>query len=87
MHASRHLCLRDELRDLLAGVERRHLHVSHTPVGPAWRIQDLVMFLQDLAETGEVQVLRTEGCENISRPDKQTGGWIYSCRCACMTCT
>lgn len=52
-----HLRLIDELCDLLAGVERCHLHVKHTPVGPAGGIQDLVMLLQDLTETGEVQVL------------------------------
>lgn len=54
-----HLSLRDELRDLLASVEGRHFHVSHTPVGPAGRIQNLVMFLQDLTETGEIQILWT----------------------------
>lgn len=53
----RHLCLSDELCDLLAGIERCHLHMSHAPVCPARSIQDLVMFLQDLTETGEVQVL------------------------------
>lgn len=31
--------------------------MSHTPVCPAGSIQDLVMFLQDLTETSEVQVL------------------------------
>lgn len=31
--------------------------MSHAPVRPAGRIQDLVMFLQDLTETSEVQVL------------------------------
>lgn len=60
VYASRHLCLGDELCDLLAGVERCHLHVSHTPVGPARSVQDLVMFLQDFTETSEVQVLWTE---------------------------
>lgn len=54
-----YLRLGDELCDLLAGVEWRHLHVSHTPVGPARSIQDFVMFLQDFTETSEVQVLRT----------------------------
>ncbi len=60
VYASRHLCLGDELRDLLAGVERCHLPVSHAPVGPARGVQDLVMFLQDFTETSEVQVLWTE---------------------------
>lgn len=55
--AGRHLRLSNELCDLLAGVERCHLHMSHTPVRPARSIQDLVMFLQDLTETSEVQVL------------------------------
>lgn len=54
---SGHLCLRDELRDLLAGVEGRHLHVRDAPVSAAGRVQDLVMLLQDFTETGEVQVL------------------------------
>lgn len=53
----KHLCLRDELRDLLAGIERCHLHVGHTPVSTTRGVQDLVMFLQDLTETSEVQVL------------------------------
>lgn len=55
-----HLRLRDELRDLLAGVEGSHLHVGDAPVGAAGRVQDLVMLLQDFAETGEVQVLRRQ---------------------------
>lgn len=54
---SGHLRLRDELRDLLAGVERSHLHVGHAPVGPAGGVQDFVMLLQDFSEPGEVQVL------------------------------
>ena len=54
---SRHLRLTDELRDLLAGVERCHLHMRHTPVRSTRGIQDLVMFLQDLTKTSEVQVL------------------------------
>ena len=52
-----HLRLGDELGDLLAGVEGCHLHVCHAPVCPAGRLQDLIMLLQDLTETGEVQVL------------------------------
>lgn len=52
-----YLCLRNELRDLLAGVEGRHLDVSNPPVGPARRLEDLIMLLQNLPETGEVQVL------------------------------
>lgn len=59
VHVSGHLCLRDELCDLLAGVERCNLHVSHTPVSSARSIQDLVMFLQDFTETSEVQILWT----------------------------
>ena len=54
-----YLGLRDELGDLLAGVEGGHLHVRDPPVGPPRRVQDLVMLLQDLPETCEVQVLHT----------------------------
>lgn len=57
VHLSEYLCLRNELRDLLAGVERCHLHMGHTPVSPTRGVQNLVMFLQDLTETSEVQVL------------------------------
>lgn len=52
-----YLCLRNELSDLLAGVEGRHLDVSDPPVCPSHRLEDLVMLLQNLPETGEVQVL------------------------------
>ena len=55
-----YLGLRDELGDLLAGVEGGHLHVGHAPVRPTGRVQDLVMLLQDLTEPGEVQVLGEE---------------------------
>lgn len=54
---SSYLGLRNELGDLLAGVERRHFDVRDPPVGPSRRLEDLIMFLQDLPETGEVQVL------------------------------
>lgn len=53
-----HLCLRDDLCDLLAGVERGHFNVSHPPVSSPRCLQNLIMFLQDLPETGEVQVLQ-----------------------------
>lgn len=76
VYASRHLCLGDELCDLLAGVERGHLHVSHTPVGPARSIQDLVMLLQDFTETSEVQVLWT-ATRRQRLHTKQIGGFIY----------
>lgn len=56
-----HLCLRNELCDLLAGVEGRHLDVSDPPIGPSRRLEDLIMLLQDLPETGEVQVLQQRG--------------------------
>lgn len=59
VHVSGHLCLRDELCDLLAGVERCNFHVSHTPVSSTRSIQDLVMFLQDFTETSEIQILWT----------------------------
>ena len=71
-----HLCLRDELGDLLAGVERCHLHVSHTPVGPTSSVQDLVMFLQDFTETSEVQVLWTDTRKQLLHT-KQTDGKVY----------
>lgn len=53
-----HLCLRDKLVDLLAGVEGSHLHLGHPPLRPPRRLQVLVMLLQDLAESSEVQVLQ-----------------------------
>lgn len=52
-----YLGLRNELSDLLAGVEGRHLDVSDPPVGSSRRLKDLIMLLQNLPETGEVQVL------------------------------
>lgn len=55
-----YLGLRDELCDLLAGVERGHFHVGHTPVGSTLCVQNLVMFLQDLPESGEVQILEED---------------------------
>jgi len=60
-HVCEHLGLRDEQRDLLAGVERSHLNMLHPPVGPPRRLQDLIMLLQDLPETREVQVLQRGG--------------------------
>ena len=69
--AWRYLRLGDELGDLLAGVERGHLHVGHPPVGPPRGVQDLVMLLQDLAETSEVQVLRG-GEESESESESET---------------
>lgn len=61
-----YLSLRDELGDLLAGVEGGHLHVGHAPVGPPRRLQDLIMLLQDLTETCEVQILgRGETVEGL----------------------
>lgn len=78
VHLSKHLCLRDELCDLLAGVERCHLHVSHTPVGPARGVQDLVMFLQDLTEPSEVQVLLMATRKQLSHIYSRQTDWNIS---------
>lgn len=40
-----YLGLRDELCDLLAGVEWSHLHMGHSPVSSTLCVQNLVMFL------------------------------------------
>ena len=61
-----YLSLRDELGNLLAGVEGGHLHVGHAPLGSPRRLQDLIMLLQDLTETCEVQILgRGETVEGL----------------------
>lgn len=52
-----YLSLRDELCDLLTGVEWSHLHVSHTPISSTLCVQNLIMFLQNLTESSEVQIL------------------------------
>ena len=52
-----YLSLRNELGDLLTGVEGGHLHVGHAPVSPTGSLQDLIMLLQDLTEACEVQIL------------------------------
>lgn len=38
--------------------------MGHPPVSPPRRLQDFVMFLQDLPETCEVQVLQRETDHN-----------------------
>lgn len=52
-----YLGLRDELGDLLARVKRSYFNVGHPPVGSPRRLQDLIVFLQDLPEARKVQVL------------------------------
>lgn len=84
VHASMHLCLGYELCDLLAGIERCHLHVSHTPVGPARGIQDLVMFLQDFTETSEVQVLWTTTGKQLLNTHTRKKDWkVYLIQTNC----
>lgn len=67
VHTSSYFRLRDELRDLLAGVKRSHLNVSHPPVRPPWRFQDLVMLLQYFPKTCKVQVLEGHKWRNVLR--------------------
>lgn len=56
-----HLGLRDELSDFLACVKWCHFYMDDPPVGPPRRLQNLIMLLQDLPETCEVQVLQRHG--------------------------
>lgn len=72
-HTEQHLylCFRDELVDLLAGVEGCHLHFGHAPLCPSCCLQVLVMLLQDLAEASEVQVLQTR--ETVTAFEPQLG--------------
>lgn len=52
-----YLRFRDELRDFLACVKWSHFNMGHPPVSPPRRLQNLVMLLQDLPETCEIQIL------------------------------
>lgn len=68
-----HLGLRDELCDFLACVKRSHFNVGHPPVSPPRRLQNLVMLLQDLPETCEVQVLQGQRGKERERAFHERG--------------
>lgn len=52
-----HLSLRDELSDLLACIKWSHFNMSHPPICPLGSFQNLIMLLENLPESCEVQVL------------------------------
>lgn len=53
-----YLSLRDKLCDFLACVKWSHFNMGHSPISPPRCLQNLIMLLQDLPETSEVQVLQ-----------------------------
>lgn len=67
-----HLGLRDELCDFLACVKWSHFNMGHPPVSPPRRLQNLIMLLQDLPETCEVQVLQRQRETQRGR-ERETG--------------
>lgn len=60
-----YLGLRYELCDLFAGIKWSHFNVDDSPIGPPRCLQNLIMLLQNLPETREVQVLQRQR-QNVS---------------------
>lgn len=59
-----YLSLRYELCDLFAGIKWSNFNMGNSPVSPPWCFQNLIMLLQNLPETCEIQVLN-KGKGNI----------------------